>query len=224
MRWDNRERRSPRRVLAIDVRVPSTPRPLDRNGRRLVGDFEYDFVSLVLAMVGLFFICWATIHKKPRHILEEAFGLSTGRLRDFKASILKRNQVVMGYVFVVLAIVNNLFGSSSQEENGVIKSWSFSAKLALLVGSLALLCGLLNYLCRLWSKSSFKRHLVEIVTERQFPFEKNLPLTQEIGKLLGVPLVENDTVESYVARVRQHLNIPQPPPTNSSSRRLSRFG
>lgn len=189
-----------------------------------MSDFEYDFISLILAMVGLFFICWATIQKKPRHILEEAFGLSTGKLRDFKASILKRNQVVLGYVTVVMAIFTNLFASTNAREPGRIDSWSFVAKAALLTGGLTALCGVLNYLCRLWSKASFKRHLVEIVTEQRFPFEKNIALTKEIGKLLGVAQTEHDTVESYVARVRGHLKIPAGLEANSAPRRLSRLG
>jgi hypothetical protein len=186
-----------------------------------MSEFEYDFTSLVLATVGLFFICCAIVQKKPRHILEEAFGLSTGKLRDFKSSIFKRNQVVMGYVCVVLAIVFNLFKSSQRHQVGVLDGLSFTAKVAVLVATLAGMCGILNYLCRLWSKSAFRRHLVDIITEQQFPFEENIPLTKDIGKLLGVPQNEHDTVEAYIARVRTQLDIPQPAVT---PRRVSRFG
>ena len=186
-----------------------------------MSEFEYDFTSLVLATGGLFFICCAAVQKKPRHILEEAFGLSTGKLRDFKSSIFKRNQLVMGYVSVVVAIVVNLFGSGGERNQGVLDALSTTGKIAAMIGALAALCGVLNYLGRLWSKASFRRHLVDIITEQRFPFEQNITLTKEIGKLLGVEVQPHDTVEAYVSRVRKHLNIPEPIAT---ARRLSRFG
>ena len=88
------------------------------------------------------------------------------------------------------------------------------------------LCGILNYLSRLWSKAAFKRLVHEVVTEYQWPFEENMVLTREIGKLLGVPQRDDDTVESYVSRIRHHLKIPLPlPPTSEGRpRRASRLG
>ncbi len=171
---------------------------------------DFDFISLALATVGLFFICCATLHKKPRLILEEAFGIYRGGLRDLKSSVFKRNQVVMGFVCVVVAIVVNLVGSSAAREGGFMDRFSTPVQVVILLAGMAVLGGILNYLSRLWSKRAFKRLVFEVVTEYQWPFEDNMVLTREIGKLLEIPQRDDDTIESYVARIRSHLKIPHP--------------
>ena len=183
---------------------------------------DYDFISLALATVGLFFICCATLHKKPRHILEEAFGIYKGGLRDLKSSVFKRNQVVMGYLCVVLAIIVNLFGEASPGTEGLLVRLDVVSQVVVLLAVMAALCGILNYLSRLWSKAAFKRLVYEVVTEYQWPFEENMSLTKEIGKLLGIPPRDDDTVEIYVSRIRSHLKIPHPLPNPTGGIRVRR--
>ena len=191
-----------------------------------MSEFDYDFLSLALATVGLFFICFAAVNKKPRHILEEAFGIYQGGLRDLRASVVKRNQIVMGFCCVVCAIIINLFSTSSPQAGGYLGDLGTIPKAASLIGFMTALCGVLNYLSRLWSKAAFRSLVHEVVTEYQWPFEENMVLTREIGKLLGIPQRDNDTVESYVARIRGHLKIPLDGPQQPSrlERRLSRLG
>ncbi|MEZ6197412.1 MAG: hypothetical protein R3F20_17070 [Planctomycetota bacterium] len=186
--------------------------------------FDFDFASLGLATIGLFFICCAIVQKKPKHILEEAFGLYRGGLRDLKSSVFKRNQVVMGFCCVVLAIVLNIFSPATGPEGGLLGDLSPFAKVAALVFFMVVLCGVLNYLSRLWSKASFKRLVYEVATEYRWPFEENMVLTREIGRLLGIVESDEDTVQSYVARIRRHLNLPREIPRDSAQRRISQFG
>ncbi len=177
-----------------------------------MSDADYDFLGLVLATVGLFFICCAIQHKKPRHILEEAFGIYRGRLRELKTSVFKRNQVVLGYLCVVVAIVLNIYGASKPGTSGIVDNFGTVGQIFGMIALIAILCGVLNYFSRLWSKASFKRLVYEVVTEYQWPFEENMVLTKEIGKLLQIPQRDDDTVETYVARIRNHLKIPHPMP------------
>jgi hypothetical protein len=51
--------------------------------------------------------------------------------------------------------------------------------------------------------------VIEVLTENRLPLESNVPLAREIGSLLGVPTDDNDTVPSYMRRLRQRLNLPQ---------------
>ncbi len=183
-----------------------------------MSDADYDFLGLALATVGLFFICCAVLHKKPKHILEEAFGIYRGRLRELKTSVFKRNQVVMGYLCVVIAIVLNIYGASKPGTAGIVDQFGTVGQIMGLIVLIASLCGILNYLSRLWSKASFKRLVYEVVTEYQWPFEENMVLTKEIGKLLQIPQRDDDTVETYVARIRNHLKIPHPMPKTSGRR------
>jgi hypothetical protein len=92
---------------------------------------------------------------------------------------------------------------------------------AALISVVALLCAVLNYLSRLFSKWQFRKIVKDVITERHLPFESNVPLTMEIGQLLGVKLEAGDSVEAYIARLRKDLDIPLPP---NSQRRNTRTG
>lgn len=190
-----------------------------------MSEFEYDFLSLVLATVGLFFICCATVQKKPKHILEEAFGLYRGGLRDLKSSVFKRNQVVMGFLCVVLAIVANIFGTSTADSGGMLSGFGAISLVAILIASMAALGGVLNYFSRLWSKSAFRQLISEVVSESAWPLEENMPMVREIGKLLGLPPSQEDTVEGYVQRLRAHLDLPPVDihPVSGAARSVSRL-
>ena len=63
-------------------------------------------------LVGLFFICCAILQRKPKHILEELFGVYSGGLRHLKDSVFKKNQLVLGFVCILLALILNIFSRS----------------------------------------------------------------------------------------------------------------
>ena len=170
--------------------------------------FDFEFLSMALGVVGLFFICCSTVKKKPKHILEEAFGIYQGRLRDLKSSVFKRNQVIMGFLCVLLAVILHIGAATVSSEAGFFATFGVLARVAAMIFLITAFCGILNYLCRLWSKASFRRLVGEVVTEYDWPLEQNMVLTQEIGKILGVPADAADTVESYVRRLRLHLDLP----------------
>lgn len=188
-----------------------------------MSDFDFSFLSQAMAMVGLFFICVAVQQKKPKHILEEAFGVSSGAVRDLKAAVFKKNQLVLGYLWIMLAIVLNIFSQTLVSGDGetVLDRLNPLTLAAALIGVVAVLCAVLNYLSRLFSKWQFRNIVRDVITERHWPLESNVPLTVEIGQLLGVKLESGDSVEAYIARLRKLLDIP-PPPQNP--RRQSRTG
>lgn len=186
---------------------------------------EWNFLSVTLGSAGLFFICCATLQRKPKHILEELFGVYKGGLRSLKLSVFKKNQLVLGFCVVLLALVVNLWSAGLPQDPG-----SFTVRLgalgttALFLATLLLLSGVLNYFCRVWSKWYFRKLVHQVVTEHRWPFEKNLPLTLEIGELLGVPRGRDDTVEAFVAKVRSHLRLPETPePARRTTAREFKF-
>lgn len=177
-------------------------------------EFDFDFLSLTLGMVGLFFICCAVMQKKPKHILEEAFGVSSGALRELKGSVFKKNQLFLGYSCILLALILNIFSHSLAASSGGILDAFNPATLALaLVLLVAVLCAILNYLSRLFSKWHFRKIVTEVMTENRLPFESNVPLAIEIGHLLGLERLPDDSVESYLRKLREFLKLPVPEAT-----------
>ena len=187
-------------------------------------EFDFDFLSLTMGMVGLFFICCSILQRKPKHILEELFGVYNGGLRHLKTSVFKKNQLVLGFACIMLALMLRIFSHSLTVEGseGILDSYDPVALSLALVGTGIALCSLLYYFCRVWSKWHFRRIVAEVVTEHQWPFESNVNLAVEIGSLLGLRRQPDDTVEDYLADLRRFLALPDPPA--EARRRPSRTG
>jgi hypothetical protein len=187
-----------------------------------MAEFDLDFLSLTSAMVGFFFICCAILQKKPKHILEEAFGMSSGCLRDLKASVFKKNQLVLGYFCIVVAIIVNIFSGSIAAARGILDELEPLTLATAFILVTAILCAVLNYLSRLFSKWHFKKIVREVVTENSLPFESNVALAIQIGQLLGLERQDDDSVTSYLAKLRRFLDLPSVEAPRRSTR--SRIG
>jgi hypothetical protein len=178
-------------------------------------------------MVGLFFICCAIIQNKPKHVLEERFGVYKGGLRSLKGSVFKKNQLVLGFSCVLLGLVLDQFSTvlARSDGKGILnnaKPLTLVVVWLLFVGAL---CAVLNYLCRRWSKWHFKRIITEVVTEHRWPFAENVALAVEIGELVGVSRQDDDTVERYLSKLKNHLELPEDGPAKERSNvRSQRLG
>ncbi|NRA95665.1 MAG: hypothetical protein HRU14_05590 [Planctomycetes bacterium] len=191
-----------------------------------MAEFDFDFLSLAMTMVGLFFICCAVLQKKPKHILEEAFGVANPALRDLKSAVFKKHQLVLGYACIMLALILNIFSHSMARDDGahLLDQLDPITLAAALVALVAILCGVLNWLSRLFSKGHFRRIVRSVVTERDLPFESNVSLAVEIGQLLGLELEPGDSVETYVRKLRLFLELPEEPSSERRRTRNSRVG
>lgn len=191
-----------------------------------MAEFDFDFVSLIMSMVGLFFICCAIALKKPKHILEEMFGVYSGGLRDLKSSVFKKHQLFLGYGCIAFAIILNVFSRSlaRADEHAILDSLNPLTLALALVGLVAVLCAILNYLSRLFSKWHFRKIVTEVIKEHRWPFESNVTLAAEVGQLLGLQRDPDDTVDVYLAKLRDHLDLPAAPERERRTTRTSRIG
>ena len=52
--------------------------------------------------------------------------------------------------------------------------------------------------------------LKDMVIRHRFPLHREETLTKQIGEILRIPTGEDETVESYAAKVRMKLGLPKP--------------
>jgi hypothetical protein len=189
-------------------------------------EFDFNFLTRSLGMVGLFFICCAIIQNKPKHILEERFGVYKGGLRSLKGTVFKKNQLVLGFSCVMLGLILDQFSKVLARKDGqglLNKATALELTIVWLL-FVGVLCAVLNYLCRRWSKWHFRRIITEVVTEHNWPFDKNVALALEIGELVGVPRTDDDTVERYLVKLKNHLELPIEESRDRTTVRSQRLG
>ncbi|MBC8368832.1 MAG: hypothetical protein H8E25_02435 [Planctomycetes bacterium] len=59
-------------------------------------------------------------------------------------------------------------------------------------------------------EKAMRRSLLKYISNHAFVFEDNIALSQEIGSLFGVEATDDDTLESFLKKLREALGLRQP--------------
>lgn len=146
-----------------------------------------------------------------------AFGRDQGRFRStlILGTMVTTLQPLRG---VLQSKVRGQVGSCYLTATGLLFGLAFTLEWQsptwLLVGGAAGLLALAAVLVFLQGKyveNAMRRYLLAHLREIPFSFEDNLALTREIGELFGIRGAAEDTVESYVHRLRERLGLKQAP-------------
>ncbi len=162
-------------------------------------------IGLVLAIVGSFLLANSILFRHPRQLVVERFGRATQHLRKIREYIFHRVQVNVGFGFLLAGFGLQLYGHYSPVPEGVERTFP-----ALWIGIVVVLAVALLLASWWWSLLAFRRYVREYFRTHPADFEADLALSREVGELFGLTSHSDDTVESYVARLRQKVCVPHP--------------
>lgn len=170
-------------------------------GEGLFGQPDWVGIGLVLAIVGSFLLANSILFRHPRELVQERFGRPGQRLRSIREYIFHRVQVNLGFGFLLGGFVLQLYGRYRPPEvvveTGISMLW---------IGVVVALAAVLMLGGWYWSLLAFRRYVVDfLATEQSRDFESDLELAREIGELFGVTPHSEDTVQSYLARLRLRI-------------------
>jgi len=180
-----------------------------------VPELEPDWVTvgLVLCVVGAFLLGNAILFRHPRDLVRERFASSfaaptsarTAPLLGIREQIFHRLQVSTGFFYLVAGFGLQLVGRFRPLPAGATPQFP-----VFWMAAVAILTGMLLLLGWWWSSRVFRRHVRAHLTRHPPEFEADMAFAREIGELFGIEGHENDTVESYVSRLRHELKLPSP--------------
>lgn len=166
------------------------------------GAFDPDLVVLgVLAQLfaGLF-LASAAGKGRPRHLLMEALGGTPRNLDFLRDALYARVRGQAGAVFLLagagLLLTGFLIpgpGDWRLQTAGIVAEAVVAA--AFIVTS------------NTHVERTLRRLVRQYLQQEAFAFEDHLSLTREIGELFGVPSATDDTLESYVAKVKAAVGV-----------------
>lgn len=165
-------------------------------------------VGLVWLLLGVFLLANSLVFRSPRRLVEQHFGGERVRLVAIRAALFQRLQVHLGFLFVLLGLALQLYGhyGSTPSPTGprpFPKEWVGIVLAAVLVLELG----------GWWlSHALFLRHVREHFRAHPPALEADMALARELGELFGIASDGNDTVPSYLARVRRRLGLAEVPP------------
>ena len=176
---------------------------------------DWGELGLVLAIVGSFLIASGILFRDPRSLLEERFGPSALRLRTVRELVFHRVQMALGFAFLIGGFSLQLLDRARAAGDGaseLASSGQAEGSTALWVGGLLVLVILLEIVGWWWSMLSIRRALRRWLVEHPGRLDADAHFAREVGELYGIASHGNDTVQSYVARLRRALDLPAPPP------------
>ncbi len=154
-------------------------------------------------VIGLAFLANAALLSRPRRAIEDVFDTRPTTLGGCQDTELRKTQSLFGFGFLFAGFAFTFAGFATP-------SSPVSGLFALLLGLVVLLAAAAAVGSSRLARSTFKRHLREFFQKnRDWPFERHMELTMEVGEAFGIEHSEIDTVEEYVAKVRRVLGVPE---------------
>ena len=168
---------------------------------------DWAAVGLVMSILGSFLLANAILFRHPRTMVEGLFRGEKRELRPIREYIFHRVQVTLGFLYMLGGFCLQLFGRYSKPPADAELPFP-----TVWVG-LVLLSALALEVLGWWLSHALFRHYVRAFLMRNpVDFVSDVKLAREVGELLGLKTTSDETVQSYVARLRGKLGLLEPAP------------
>ena len=165
---------------------------------------DWTVVGLLLAIAGCFLLANSILFRHPRDLVEEYVGGRARSLGSVRAYLFHRVQVSIGFLLLLAGFGVQLLGRMRSEPaptgQGFPLVW---------VGVIVALVAVLELGGWWLSRRLFQRYLRESLLDGRLRLESQSKLVREVGELFGVDLRPEDTVQTYAARVRERVHLPE---------------
>lgn len=160
-------------------------------------------VGLVMAILGGFLLANSILFRHPRTLVEDFFRRSSRRLSSIREYIFHRVQVHLGFLFLLCGFGLQLYG----HYRAPLDPSAAPAFPTPWVGVILLLVVALELLGWWLSHWLFRRYVREHFLEHPPNLEADMDLARELGELFGIQSTGEDSVQSFIARIRRELGL-----------------
>lgn len=157
---------------------------------------------LAVFFAGAFFLS-SVGRDRPRQRVGSVLGAKSTSLAPLRAALQSKARAQAAAVFLMLGSATLIAAFFFRLEVG--RGFVYWAAGAMTAFSLVFLGLLEGYVA-----GAMRRYLAAHLRQHPFDFEDHLALTREIGELFKVSSGGDDTLGSYVAKVRSALGLPAP--------------
>ena len=157
----------------------------------------------MLAIAGAFLLANGILFRNPKSLVEERFGRRSRSLASIRDLMFHRVQMGLGFGYLLLGFGLQLYARLASEppvppRPGAIAAW---------IGLVLVVTVLLAVAGWRWSLHAIRRTLRTWLIEHPGELEGDAALAREVGVLYEIAPHADDTVPSYVARLRHALEL-----------------
>jgi hypothetical protein len=168
-----------------------------------------EIVAWCLILLGAFFLAKSIVVKGQKWTMKELLGLRVDKLKVFRNLIIQRLEAGFGFLFVLAGVSIHLYILLRKYEDRHVGAayqhlavWLGGTILAMVV-----LAILFHFVTKYVSRKSFLEILAYLVVRYRYRIEDDQELLKQIGELVEVERREDDSVETYAARVEERLRL-----------------
>ena len=159
--------------------------------------------GICVALAGVFHIS-SVGRERARHRLAVLLGTQGHSLAPLRRAMEAKARGQAAAVYLILAGVAFSASYLLQVDFGPSFLWITAG--ALVAGGVAFLVFLEGYV-----STAMRRIILAHLREHPFPFEDNIAMTREIGELFGIASSPEDTLDTYLERLRGALGLEDSP-------------
>jgi hypothetical protein len=170
--------------------------------RILPGPTDAFGLGLVLVLVGAFLLANSFFFRPPRALVAEHFGAPRQRLVSIRGALFLRLQAHLAFLFLLVGFALEIYGHFGAAGEPAPHGFPTRWVVVLVLAVLALELG------GWWlSHALFLRTLRAHFRAHPPALEADLALARELGDLFGIDSDGNDSVQSYLARIRRRIGL-----------------
>ncbi len=169
-------------------------------------------IALCCLMLGVFFLAKSVSIKTPKYVLHELLNFKVNKSRFFRKYINQKLDVLTGFLFMFLGFgillyleIEGLRDAEAASNDYGLTNWP--AVIGATVVVILIVAWVLNKVTRFFSGKIFVEQVRFLVERHGYPLESDDSLVREMGRVMKVPMGEDDTVESYAEKVRARMKL-----------------
>ncbi len=162
---------------------------------------DWGAAGLVLCIAGGFLLANAILFRHPRELVEEQLQAGRRRLLSVREYTFNRVQTALGFLLLLAGFGLQLAARLNEgpDQTRFLATW---------VGATVIGVAICQGIGWWLSQRLIQRYVRAWLIEHQPELENDSKLARELGELFGVQAAPEDTVQSYVERLRTAVGLP----------------
>jgi hypothetical protein len=174
---------------------------------------ERQIIAWLAILVGAYFFARALGSKREKHAMKELLGVQIDKVKFFRNFFLQRLEAIAGFLFVLVGVGIHLYvqvREAQEASNAGNPQEALSQILLYLSGAIVAMLVItwgMQAVCSYFARKTFLDILGYLMVRYDYKIEEDPALMMQIGKMLGLKGVDDDTVETYTRRIEEGLRL-----------------